>query len=89
MSDPIFTTLSSKGQVVLPSSIRASHRWAAGTRLVVEATDDGVLLRPAAGFEPTRVEDVFGMLAYDGPSKSLEDMDAGVLQEARRLHEGD
>lgn len=37
----------------------------------VEETPDGVLLKAAPLFKPTRHEDVAGMLAYDGPAISL------------------
>ncbi len=80
------TTVSTKGQVILPKSIREQKRWPAGTRLVVEDTPDGVLLRPAARVEATRPEDVYGMLRYDGPPKTVEEMDAGIADEVRRRH---
>jgi len=76
--------LSTKGQVILPKSIRQRRRWDAGTRLIVEETADGVLLKAAPFFEPTQPERVFGMLKISGPPKTLEEMDAGVLAEARR-----
>lgn len=87
--EPLTTTLSTKGQVILPKAIRRALRWAAGTRLVVENTPDGVLLKPEPVFAETRPEDVFGSLAYDGPPKSPEEMREGVLAEARRRHAGD
>ena len=41
------THLTSKGQVVIPKPLRDRMQWRAGTRLQVEATDDGaVVLRP-------------------------------------------
>ena len=40
------TKLSSKGQVVLPKSVRDQHGWGEGTEFVVESTAQGVLLRP-------------------------------------------
>ena len=83
------TTVSTKGQVILPKTIRQALRWEAGTRLVVENTSDGVLLRPAACFTETRPEDVFGSLAYEGAPMSLAEMEAGVLAEAKRRHAGD
>ena len=61
-SDPLITTVSTKGQVILPKAIRQRRQWDAGTRLVVEETADGVLLKPAPAFAPTRPENVFGML---------------------------
>jgi len=78
------TTVSTKGQVILPKAVRDHRRWAPGTRLTVEDTPDGVLLRAAVLFAPRQVDDVFGSLAYKGPALSLEDMDRAVAEEARR-----
>jgi AbrB family looped-hinge helix DNA binding protein len=80
------TRMSSKGQVILPKEIRRRRRWDAGTRLVVEDTPEGVLLKPAVLFEPTRPEDVFGCLPYEGPPKTVEEMNAGIEAEIRRRH---
>ena len=87
--DPLITTVSTKGQVILPKQIRERRDWDAGTRLIVEETPDGVLLKPAPAFAPTRPENVFGMLPAAGAPKSIEDMEAGVLAEARRRHDRD
>ena len=78
------TIISTKGQVILPKAIRELRHWPAGTRLTVESTSDGVLLRPAASFPPTSIEEVFGSLAYAGKAKSIEEMDAAVAAEAKR-----
>jgi AbrB family looped-hinge helix DNA binding protein len=83
------TTVSTKGQVILPKAIRERRRWEAGTRLIVEETADGVLLRPARYFPETRPEDVYGSLAYKGKPKTIEEMNAGILAEARRRHARD
>lgn len=81
------TTVSTKGQVILPKSIRDELRWSVGTRLAVEHVADGVLLKPlTAVFAPTRTEDVFGCLPIAGGAKSLEQMDAGIAAEAKRRH---
>lgn len=85
-SDKLSTTVSSKGQVVLPQAIRRKRHWGAGTRLIVEDTPEGVLLKPAPLFPPTRLEDVFGCAKYDGPPISIEDMDAAVEKEVKRRH---
>ena len=69
------TTLSTKGQVILPKAIRDQRHWDAGTRLVVENTEAGVLLTQAPLFPKTTHEQAFGILAYKGPPKSLEDME--------------
>ncbi len=84
--EQLTTTVSTKGQVILPKAIRRALRWGAGTRLVVENTPDGVVLKPEPAFVATRPEDVFGCLAGNGPPKSLADMEAGILEEAKRRH---
>jgi len=83
------TTVSTKGQVILPSAIRQRREWGAGTRLVVEDTHEGVLLKPEPAFAETRPEDVFGVLPHSGKAKTLEEMDAGVLAEAKRRNARD
>jgi AbrB family looped-hinge helix DNA binding protein len=86
-ADALTTTVSTKGQVILPKAVRDYMNWAPGTRLVVEHTADGVLLRPAfALFPPTRPEDVFGCLAYAGKAKTTDEMSAGIAVEAKRRH---
>jgi AbrB family looped-hinge helix DNA binding protein len=85
-ADGSTTTLSTKGQVILPKSIRERRRWGPGTRLLVEDTPEGVLLKPAPLFPPTRPEDVYGMLKYSGPPKTVEEMDAAITAEVKRRH---
>ena len=80
------TTVSTKGQVILPKAIRQRRKWGPGTRLIVEETPDGVLLKLAPFFPPTRPEDVYGMLKYSGPPKSIEEMDAAITAEVKRRH---
>ena len=86
--EPVSTVVSTKGQVILPKALRERRAWDAGTRLLVEETAEGVLLRRAPAFTATEAEAVFGMLRYQGAPKSVEEMDAAVLAEARR-HAGD
>ncbi|MBO9101560.1 MULTISPECIES: AbrB/MazE/SpoVT family DNA-binding domain-containing protein [Rhizobium] len=87
--EKLTTVVSTKGQVILPKAVRLHQQWEPGTRLVVEETADGVLLRAAPHFAATEPDEVFGSLAYAGTSKSIEDMDAGIIAEARRRHAGD
>jgi AbrB family looped-hinge helix DNA binding protein len=83
-ADTLTTTVSTKGQVILPKAIRQRRNWAAGTRLVVEDTPDGVLLKPAPVFSPTRPEDVAGMLVYHGQPKTIPEMDTAITNEVKR-----
>ena len=87
MATGLTTTISTKGQVILPKAIRDQTGWDVGTRLIVEHTADGVLLKPlTTAFAPTRPEDVFGSLSYEGRPKSVEDMAAGIATEAKRRY---
>jgi AbrB family looped-hinge helix DNA binding protein len=81
------TRLSTKGQVILPKSIRDSRDWRPGTTLTVEETGDGVLLRPERRFPRTRIEDVAGCLRFKGKAKTLAQMDAAIGEEVFRRHE--
>jgi AbrB family looped-hinge helix DNA binding protein len=85
-AEKLTTVVSTKGQVILPKSIREKRDWRPGTALIVEDTAAGVLLRAAPVFPVTRPEDVRGMLAYKGRPKTLEEMDAGIVAEAKRRH---
>ena len=80
----VTTVLSTKGQVILPKAIRDRRHWEAGTRLMVEETEAGVLLTQAPLFPRTSHEQVFGMLSYDGPPKTLEEMDLAITDEVKR-----
>jgi AbrB family looped-hinge helix DNA binding protein len=84
MGSKATTTVSTKGQIVLPRVVRERRRWSAGTRLLVEETKDGVLLKPAPALPATEPKDVFGSLPYKGRSVSIEEMDAAVAREAKR-----
>ncbi|WP_083354858.1 AbrB/MazE/SpoVT family DNA-binding domain-containing protein [Mesorhizobium sp. LCM 4577] len=88
-SQKLTTAVSTKGQVILPSAIRKRREWSAGTRLEVQETPEGVLLKLAPAFAATQPKDVFGSLPSRGAPKTLEEMDAGVLAEARRRHARD
>jgi AbrB family looped-hinge helix DNA binding protein len=83
------TVLSTKGQVILPKSIRDERQWSAGTRLIVENASEGVLLRSVPDFVETRFDDVFGCLRSEGRPKTLGEMEKGILTEAKRRHARD
>lgn len=80
------TKLSSKGQVILPKSLRDAHAWRPGTEFIVEDTPCGVLLRPRRACEPTRLDDVAGSLKYAGKAKTLEDMERAIAEEINERH---
>ncbi|MFN7141672.1 MAG: AbrB/MazE/SpoVT family DNA-binding domain-containing protein [Limisphaerales bacterium] len=50
------TTLSTKGQIVIPAEFRARKSLKPGDRLVIEETEDGILLRKAEKTKPRLIE---------------------------------
>ena len=79
------TKLSTKGQVVLPKSLRVSHRWKAGTEFIIQDGEEGVLLKPKARVSERTWESIIGCIGYRGSRKSLKELDEAVAAEAR-LH---
>jgi AbrB family looped-hinge helix DNA binding protein len=77
------TRLSAKGQVVIPKAIRDASGWRAGLDLVVEAMEGGVLLRPRALTRARAAEELLGCTGYQGPRRSLAEMDAAIAREAK------
>jgi AbrB family looped-hinge helix DNA binding protein len=73
-------TVSEKGQITLPQALRLKLRIGPGSRLEVDALDDGslrvrVLARGSAGLA--------GLLARPGePTQSLDEMDQAVADAA-------
>ena len=78
------TRISSKGQVVLPKSLRESQNWNSGTELAVEVIDGGVFLKARQPFPETNIADVFGCLKHNGKAKSVAEMDLAVTKETRK-----
>ena len=78
------TRLSSKGQIIIPQTIRDAHRWQPGLEFYVIDTEQGLLLTPHMPFKPTSIEDVFGCVNYKGAKKSLKDMELGIEKGAKK-----
>jgi AbrB family looped-hinge helix DNA binding protein len=77
------TRLSTKGQLIIPKEIRERHGWTAGTELLVEDQGELVVLRRAEDLPPTTLEDLVGCAGYEGPARSLADMEAAIARGAR------
>lgn len=83
------TRLSTKGQIVLPKSIRTSRAWRPGTEFTVEETDDGVLLRPAVLFPRTDLSHVIGSLPSKQKAKTIAEINNAIPPEvAKRRDRG-
>ncbi|MBZ5724206.1 MAG: AbrB/MazE/SpoVT family DNA-binding domain-containing protein [Acidobacteriia bacterium] len=81
------TRLSTKGQIILPKSIRDSRAWAPGTEFTIEESGDGIVLRPAARFPAADLEQVAGCLRSKRKSTTLAQMSAAIGREVRRRHD--
>ncbi|MBV5340294.1 MAG: AbrB/MazE/SpoVT family DNA-binding domain-containing protein [Deltaproteobacteria bacterium] len=78
------TTLSSKGQIVIPQRIRQNHGWSPGLSFTIIEKDNSLILQPISAKMTTKLEDVIGCAGYHGKKKSLTQMEAGILEEAKR-----
>ena len=76
----VTTTLSTKGQVILPKAVRDARKWPPGTRLTVEETPEGVLLRAVRerSLPPMTIDEVLAMVKYDGPPMTVEEMEEAI-----------
>jgi AbrB family looped-hinge helix DNA binding protein len=79
------TTVSSKGQAVIPKNVRKALGIVPGVRINFVVEGDTARIVPVRTGAPACVEDGFGMLKYKGASLSVENMDvARVLAKAAR-----
>jgi len=79
------TTVSSKGQAVIPKNVRKALGIVPGVRIDFVVEGDTARIVPVRTGAPARVEDGFGMLKYKGSSVSVEEMDVSrVLARAAR-----
>lgn len=75
--------LSTKGQLVIPKEIRDRAGWKPGLELVVEERDGEIVLRPAVDLPEKTLAEVMGCIPYDGPPRSLEEMEEAIARGAR------
>ena len=70
-------TVTSKGQITLPAETRRRLRIVPGTRIdfVTNAAGETVL-KPKRG----DIRNLAGILGYDGPAQTLEEIDAGIAE---------
>ncbi len=81
------TRLSTKGQIVLPKELRSARAWVPGTEFTVEATPEGVLLRPVGRVPRTTLSEVAGMLKRPGKALTDKQIEAAMDREIKREHE--
>jgi AbrB family looped-hinge helix DNA binding protein len=69
------TTVSTKGQVVIPKPLRKALSIRPGTRLAVEQDGNAIRMTPVSARRSRTAEDGYGMIKYRGPRVRIEDMD--------------
>lgn len=77
------TKLSTKGQLIIPQEIRTRLGWRAGTELEVEEREGGVILRLPIELPTTSLAELIGCSGYQGPRRSIEEMDEAIARGAR------
>jgi AbrB family looped-hinge helix DNA binding protein len=80
------TKLSSKGQVVIPKSLRDARGWKAGTEFTIQATPLGLTLVPKKLFPETTLDQALEYFKdnYKGPPHTIDEMKAAIGREAVR-----
>lgn len=81
---PLETSLSTKGQIILPKEVRERHRWEPGTVFEIVERGDALLLRPLPRLPETTLDDLLGCTGYRGPTRTLEEMEEAIASEARK-----
>ncbi len=75
------------GQLFLPERVCQAHHWKTGQELVIIHLDEGILLKPKHFLKPTTLDEVAKCLPYQGPAKTLEDMEAAIAMELESQEE--
>ena len=72
------TRLLSDGRITVPKALRDAYGWRPRQELVIVDTGGGLLLKTARPFPETTLEQVTGSLEFDGPPKTLEEMEQAI-----------
>jgi AbrB family looped-hinge helix DNA binding protein len=78
------TVLSNKGHVIIPKPFRNALHWEPGQCLEVIGTEGGVLLKPTEPFPATTLAEVAACLPYQGPAKTLDEMEEAIRKGSGR-----
>ncbi len=82
------TLLSSKGQVVIPKTLRDQLNWRPGERLDIGVENGRVYLSAESALPTRDIAEVAGCLHRPGrKAHSLEEMEKAILAAARTNHD--
>jgi AbrB family looped-hinge helix DNA binding protein len=71
----MFVTVSEKGQVVIPASLRARLGISAGTRLEVSEDNGNILMLVEPQRKTVSAQACIGIAGYQGPKLDLDELD--------------
>jgi AbrB family looped-hinge helix DNA binding protein len=77
-------TMTSKGQITLPAATRARLRLVKGSKLDVSENDKGQIVLTPRPAKTGDIRKLRGILKYDGPPVSIEEMNEAILKAASR-----
>lgn len=78
------TRLSTKGQLIIPATVRREEGWLPGAEFLLEKRPGGYFLREDRKPTPSRFEDVAGCLGRVKRSVSVEEMNEAVAEHFRK-----
>ncbi|MDM8551933.1 AbrB/MazE/SpoVT family DNA-binding domain-containing protein [Desulfobacterales bacterium HSG2] len=85
----LITSISDKGQVIIPEHIRQIKNWKTGQELLLTEIDDGILLKSVSPFKPTTLNEVARCLPYHGTAKGSPVTKDGIHDRAAKpCHSG-
>ena len=84
------TTLSTRGQIVIPKELREARNWLPGMSLEVEEWPQGLLIRPASLklFAASSVESVMGSTGYQGPAFTEDEIAQALDSDIQHMNGG-
>lgn len=80
------TTLSTRGQIVIPKELREARNWLPGMSLEVEEWPQGLLIRPAGPklFAASTLQSVMGSAGYRGPALTEDEIARALDMDIQR-----
>lgn len=73
------STVTSKGQITIPKSVREALALTAGSKVAFQIHEDGTV---SMSTKHERATKLLGLIPYGGPPLTLEDMDEAIAEGA-------
>lgn len=74
------TIVSQQGHIIIPQEMQKAYGWEACQELILIDTGEGIMIKPKKPFPQTTLSEVAGCLKYEGPPKTIEDMNDAIGQ---------